>query len=78
MGLPALLRGWCAYFDQGAVLKTYKLVRHYTERRVRRWLMRRTRRRGTGIGQFPDEYLYNTLGLYAVPVRLTDLPRAKV
>ena len=76
--LSSLLRGWCGYFDQGAVLKTYKLVRKYTEWRVRRWLMRRAGQRGTGIGQYPDEHLYHTLGLYAVPVRLTDLPRATV
>lgn len=76
--ISSLLRGWCAYFDNGAVLKTYKLVRNYTDRRVRRWLMRRTGREGTGFGQIPDEYLYKTLGLYAVPVRLADLPRAKV
>jgi RNA-directed DNA polymerase len=76
--LSSLLRGWCGYFDQGAVLKTYKLVRKYTEWRVRRWLMRRTGQRGTGIGQYPDEHLYHTLGLYAVPVRLSDLPRATV
>ena len=55
-----------------------KLVRKYTERRVRRWLVRRTGQRGTGIAQIPDEYLYRTLGLYNVPVRLSDLSRAKV
>ena len=76
--ISSLLRGWCAYFDNGAVLKTYKLVRNYTDRRVRRWLMRRTGREGSGFAQIPDEYLYKTLGLYAVPVRLADLPRAKV
>ena len=76
--ISSLLRGWCAYFDQGPVLKTYKLIHDYTERRVRRWLMRRSGRRGTGFAQIPDEYLYKTLGLYAVPYRRADLPRAKV
>jgi group II intron reverse transcriptase/maturase len=75
--ISSLLRGWCAYFDQGPVLKIYELVHRYTERRVRRWLMRRSGRRGTGFGQIPDEYLYGKLGLYAVPLRRTDLPRAK-
>ncbi len=55
----------------------YDRVRDYTERRVRRWLMRRTGRRGIGFGQIPDEYLYGTLGLYRVPARRDDLPRAK-
>ena len=40
--------------------------------------MRRTGREGTGFGELPDEVLYKTLGLYDVPVRLADLPRAKV
>jgi hypothetical protein len=67
-----------AYFDQCAVLKNYKLIRHYTDRRVRRWLMRRTGREVTGFGQILDEYLYKSLGVYDVPVRLADMPRAKV
>src|SRR6186997_989275 len=40
----------------------------------RRWLMRRSGRRGVGFRQIPDEYLYQTLGLYVVPRRRVDLP----
>jgi RNA-directed DNA polymerase len=76
--LSSMLRGWCSYFDQGPVIETYDLIRAYTERRVRRWLMRRTGRHGAGFRQIPDEYLYETLGLYLVPRRRVDLPRAKV
>jgi RNA-directed DNA polymerase len=76
--ISSMLRGWCGYFDQGPVMEIYDLIRAYTERRVRRWLMRRTGRRGVGFRQIPDEYLYGTLGLYAVPRRRVDLPRAKV
>jgi group II intron reverse transcriptase/maturase len=76
--ISSMLRGWCGYFDQGPVMELYELVRAYTERRVRRWLMRRTGRRGVGFRQIPDEYLYETLGLYCVPRRRVDLPRAKV
>ena len=75
--ISSLLRGWCGYFSQGPVLPIYELIRAYTERRVRRWLMRRTGRRGTGFGQIPDKYLYESLGLYAIPRRRADLPRAK-
>ncbi len=75
--LSRLLRGWCGYFDQGPVMPIYDLIRRYTERRVRRWLMRRTRRRGVGFNQISNEYLYETLGLYAIPSRRSDLPRAK-
>jgi RNA-directed DNA polymerase len=76
--ISSMLRGWCGYFDQGPVMDIYDRVRNYTDRRVRRWLMRRTGRRGTGFRRIPDEYLYATLGLYRVPQRRADLPRAKV
>ena len=59
-----VLRGWCGYFDQGPVFKAYRKLRDYAERRLRRWLMRKHKRRGTGYRQYPDEYLYGTLGLY--------------
>ncbi len=62
--INAILRGWCGYFDQGPVFAQYWLLRKYTERRLRRWLMHKHRRRGTGYRQYPDEYLYETLGLY--------------
>jgi group II intron reverse transcriptase/maturase len=76
--ISSMIRGWCGYFDQGPVIEIYELVRAYTERRVRRWLMRRSGRRGVGFRQIPNEYLYETLGLYSVPRRRVDLPRAKV
>lgn len=75
--INSMLRGWCAYFDQGPVIKDYDLIRVYTDRRIRCWLMRRSGRRGLGFRQIPDEYLYETLGLYRVPRRRIDLPRAK-
>jgi RNA-directed DNA polymerase len=74
----SLLRGWCGYFNQGPVIRTYEFVRRYTERRIRRWLLRRRGRNGAGFAQIPDKYLYETLGLYPVPSRRVDLSRAKV
>jgi RNA-directed DNA polymerase len=76
--ISSMIRGWCGYFDQGPVIEIYELIRAYTERRVRRWLMRRSGRRGVGFRQIPNEYLCETLGLYSVPRRRVDLPRAKV
>ncbi len=76
--ISSLLRGWCGYFNQGPVIQTYELIRNYTERRVRRWLRRRTGSTDAGFGRIPDKYLYETLGLYAVPLRRTDLSSAKV
>ncbi len=74
--ISSMIRGWCGYFDQGPVVAIYDLIHRYTERRVRRWLLRRSGRRGAGFAQIPDEYLYETLGLYAIPRRRSDLPRA--
>jgi RNA-directed DNA polymerase len=72
-----LLRGWAEYFNQGPVLPTYRLVQWYVQRRLQRWLVRRSGQAGTGYRQYPDEYLYETLGLYALPRRRTDPPSAK-
>ena len=75
--ISRLLRGWCGYFDQGPVMAVYDLIRRYVDRRLRHWLMRRTGRRGRGFGQISQAYLHDTLGLFRIPARRTDLPRAK-
>jgi group II intron reverse transcriptase/maturase len=75
--LNSLLRGWCGYFNQGPVARVYWLIRKYTERRFRRWLRRREQRRGTGYKQYPDAYLYQTLGLYQLPQSRAAVLKAK-
>jgi hypothetical protein len=65
--LNPILRGWCQYFNQGPVKQAYELARRYTERRFRRWMMRRSKRKGTGYKQYSDSYLYDTLGLFKPP-----------
>ncbi len=71
------LRGWAGYFDQGPVLKEYRTIQNYTERRLRRWLMRRRQKRGAGYHQYPDEYLYEKLGLIKLATSRADLSNAK-
>lgn len=71
-----ILRGWCQYFNQGPVQQAYDLVRRYTERRLRRWMMRREQRRGTGYKRYPDSHLYDTLGLFRPPEHRST-PNAK-
>ena len=75
--LNAILRGWCGYFDQGPVQQAHRRIRQYTERRLRRWLMRTHKRRGTGYRQYPDEYLYQTLGLFRPPEQSKSRSSAK-
>ena len=75
--ISRLLRGWSGYFNQGPVLRVYRSIDIYTFRRLRRWLMRRRGRRGTGYRQYPDEYLFETLGLFKLPRSRRDLTNAK-
>lgn len=79
MELNQILRGWCGYFNQGPVLTSYRIVRKYTERRLRRWLVKKHKLRGTtGYRQYPDEYIYGKLGLYKLAEKMADVPKAKV
>lgn len=75
--LNHILRGWCGYFDQGPVQPAQMIVRIYTERRLRRWLMKKHKRRGTGYRQYSDEYLYDGLGLYMPPATKFGSSKAK-
>ncbi|MBM3610928.1 MAG: group II intron reverse transcriptase/maturase [Alphaproteobacteria bacterium] len=76
--MNSILRGWCGYFNQGPVLKSYEILRKYTEKRFRRWLVKKHKFRGTtGCRQYPDEYLYGKLGLYKIATVMADVPRAK-
>jgi RNA-directed DNA polymerase len=75
--LNALLRGWSGYFNQGRVIRSYRVIRTYTEGRLRRWLIRRQGKRGTGYRQYPDEFLYGTLGLYKLPHSRATVANAK-
>ena len=75
--LNALLRGWCGYFNQGRVIRAYRIIQRYTDARLRRWLIRRRGKRGTGYRQYPNEYLYETLGLYRLPTSRAAVTNAK-
>jgi group II intron reverse transcriptase/maturase len=75
--INSILRGWCGYFNHGHVLPTYRVLRRYTEVRLRRWLMRREQRYGTGYKRYPAAYLYHTLGVYPIPICRSDMPNAK-
>jgi RNA-directed DNA polymerase len=72
-----ILRGWCGYFDQGPIYEPYRRLRKYTERRLRRWLMKKHKRRGTGYRQYPDDFLYEKLGLFNPHVHRLSRTRAK-
>lgn len=75
--LNALLRGWAGYFNQGRVIRAYQIIQRYTDARLRRWLIRRQGKRGTGYRQYSNEYLYETLGLYRLPKSRAAVMKAK-
>ncbi|MBV4481177.1 group II intron maturase-specific domain-containing protein [Pseudomonas khavaziana] len=76
--LNSILRGWAGYFDQGPVLKHYRILQRYTERRIRRWLVKKHKRRGRSVYRlYPDAFLYGKLGLHQSPVRMADVSSAK-
>jgi group II intron reverse transcriptase/maturase len=65
------LRGWANYFCLGSVSKAYRAVERHAAGRLRKWLCRKHKVPGQGTARFPDEYLFQTMGL----VQLTCLPR---
>jgi group II intron reverse transcriptase/maturase len=72
------LVGWAQYFCLGSVSKAYRAVDAHTRWRLRQWLRRKHKKRGSkGTRPFPDEYLYDKLGLVRLTKRTRDLPWAK-
>jgi len=45
--------------------------------RLRQWLCRKHKVRGTGTGRYPDEYLYGTLGLVRLAATTPNFPWRK-
>ena len=70
------LRGWANYFKLGPVSKAYRAVDLYTTMRLRRWLRKKHQIRSGGTGRYPNEYLYETLGLIRLPALTRSLPWA--
>jgi group II intron reverse transcriptase/maturase len=71
------LRGWANYFKLGAVGKAYRAIDAYTTDRLRRWLCRKHKIRGSGWSRYPDECLYQQLGLVRLSFLTRSLPWAK-
>jgi len=72
-----LLVGWANYFCMGPVDKSYRAIDAHTKTRLRRWLRKKHKLPGTGYSRYPDEHLYEVLGLVRLPERARNLPWAK-
>jgi len=70
------LVGWANYFKLGPVSKAYRAIDAYTNARLRRWLCKKHKERTRGYRRFPDEYLYQELGLVRLPHLTQRLPWA--
>ena len=57
------LRGWSNYFRLGTVTRSYRGIDFHVQTRLRRWLCAKTRRQGSGTGVYPNQFLYDKLGL---------------
>jgi len=75
--LNRVLRGWANYFCLGPVSKAYRAVDAHARNRLRQWLCRKHKKRGRGTSRYPDEYLYETLGLVRLPALTRRFPWAK-
>jgi RNA-directed DNA polymerase len=75
--LNRLLVGWGNYFCLGPVSRSYRAIDGHTRHRLRQWLRGKHKVSTAGTSQFPDEYLYEQLGLVRLTTRTRHLPWAK-
>jgi hypothetical protein len=72
------LGGWANYFKLGPVTPAYRFIDQYTTTRLRRWLCKKHKQRSGGLKHYPDEHLYQKLGLIRLPMLPQNFPWAKV
>jgi len=72
------LTGWSNYFCLGPVSRAYASVDSHVCRRLRRWLCKKHKVRGSGTSRFPDQYLYHKLGLVQLRAKPKTFPWANV
>jgi len=71
------LLGWSNYFCLGPVSKAYRAVDRHVCRRLRQWLCAKHKVQARGTSRFPDEYLYQNLGLIRLGERTRNFSWAK-
>jgi RNA-directed DNA polymerase len=74
--LNRLLGGWASYFRLGTVTAAYRRVTAHVCYRLRKWLARKHRVRGSGWSRFSDHYLYTVLGLLRLQRTAAGFSRA--
>jgi group II intron reverse transcriptase/maturase len=62
-----VVRGWVGYFHYGNCANALSNLKKYLVWRIRIYLRRKHHFNGYGYKAFPDDYYYQTLGLYKIP-----------
>jgi RNA-directed DNA polymerase len=74
--LNRLLLGWSNYFCLGPVSRAYRAIDRHCCTRLRRWLCAKHQVKTRGTSRFPDQYLYDELGLIRLSARTKSFPWA--
>jgi RNA-directed DNA polymerase len=75
--LNRLLNGWSNYFCVGSVSAAYRAVDYHARGRLRQWLCRKHGVDTRGPLQFPDQHLYDVLGLVRLGAKRRNFSWAK-
>jgi RNA-directed DNA polymerase len=75
--LNRVLTGWANYFCLGPVSSAYQAVDAHARERLRWWLCKKHQTPTPGKARFPDEHLYQKLGLKRLVQTTRNLPWAK-
>ena len=75
--LNRLLLGWSNYFCLGPVSRAYRALDRHCCHRLRQWLCAKHKVKTRGTSRFPDQYLYDELGLIRLSARTKSFPWAK-
>jgi RNA-directed DNA polymerase len=71
------LTGWANYFCLGPVSPVYRAMDRHATQRLRWWLCKKHKVSGRGTTRYPNQYLYEQLGLVNLPARTRNFPWAK-
>ena len=71
------IRGWSNYFRLGPVSKAYDAVDSHVTKRLRQWLRAKYKSRTAMTSMYPDDYLYQQLGLIQLRQKTRSFPWAK-
>lgn len=75
--LNRMVKGWANYFCLGPVSRAYRAVDSHVRYRLRQWLCAKHKMQGRGTSRYPDEYLYERLGLIRLEATTRNFPWAK-